>query len=247
MKRFILALITCFLLSQTLAPVPQVTAVYGDQQVMTAIAQDAPVAESAKLVIEGPTKVKAGDLVVLSVEKSRAATFKWIVIPSTTNYLVIDNGKRVVFSSGSSQIPEFKFIVACSLGDTCDVAVHTVTVIGQTTEIVDSFESKIAGWCESVKSDTKRDDILKLAQSFSSVAMIMEGGTLVTPTDIVNATFKSNKDALGDKLDAWLPFREGLANELRQMSANGKLADTAAHLQVWKIIAGSLRNYAQKL
>ena len=98
-----------------------------------------------------------------------------------------------------------------------------------------------------VESDTKRDDCLKLAQSFASVAMVMDGGTLTTPGDIVRATVKSNQEALGDKLEAWLPFREGLATELKALAAKNELSDTASHIKVWKIIANSLRDYADTL
>lgn len=247
MKKIVLALAVCFLLGSISAPPLHLTAAQTvNKQTVVAISQE-PVDDPkvAKLVIKGPTKVKAGDLVVISVEESRAASFKWKVLPSTDNFLVIDQGKRVVFSSGVGG--EFKFIVACSLGDTCDVAVHTVTVVGGKPSVVNDLDSKIARWCESVQSDTLRDDVLKLAQSFSSVAMVMDGGTLTTPKEIVDATRNSNRDALGDKSDAWEPFKEQLRDELTRMAAAGQLKDTQSHIRVWRAIAAALRDYADKL
>jgi hypothetical protein len=250
MKNMYKALFACILLVSISTPVPLHTAALGgESQAVKAITQEPvePITEEAvaELVVEGPTKVKAGDLVVISVEKSRAASFKWIVLPSTDNYLVIDGGKRVVFSSGAGG--EFRFIVACSLGDTCDVAVHTVTVKGEPATPADNLASRIASWCDQVQSESKRDECLALAQSFSSVAMVMEGGTLTTPSEIVKATFKSNQDALGQSLDNWLPFRNGLAAELGKMSESGTLTDAASHVQVWKAVATALREYASNM
>lgn len=244
MKRFI-ALAVCFLLGTFSAPAPFITAAQTtvEQQTVQVVTQAPIDTDVATLVVEGPTEVKIGDLVVISVEQSRAASFKWI-LPTTDNRLVIDDGKRVIFSSGVSG--EFQFTVGCSLGDTCDVAIHTVTVTGAPAPN-DALTSKIALWCDKVESETKRDDCLKLAQSFSSVAMVMEGGTLITPQDIVTATFKSNQDALGDRLDDWFPFRDGLARELSVLSESGNLPDTQAHIAIWKRIASSLREYASTL
>lgn len=241
------ALFVCIMLLVISAPAPRTTVVLGrEAQTKQAITQE-PVdnPEMAKLVVTGPTHVKTGDLVVISVENSRAASFKWVVMPSTDNFLVIDNGKRVVFSSGVGG--EFKFVVACGLGDSCDVAVHTVTVIGEPATPADNLVSKIALWCKQIQSDSKRDECLALAQSFSSVALVMEGGTLTTPSDIVKATFKSNQDALGDSLDAWLPFRKGLSKELTRMAEAKELTDAASHVKVWKAVAVALREYAAQL
>lgn len=241
------ALFVCLMLVVVSTTAPHITAVLGgDTRTKQAITQE-PVDNpaEAKLVVTGPTKVKSGALVVISVENSRAASFKWIVMPSTDNFLVIDDGKRVVFSSGAGGV--FKFVVACGLGDTCDVAVHTVTVIGEPATPADNLASRIALWCDEVQSESKRDDCLALAQSFSSVALVMEGGTLTTPDGIVKATTKSNQDALGGSLENWQPFRRGLAKELTKMADAKQLTDTASHIKVWKIVAAALREYASTI
>jgi hypothetical protein len=75
----------------------------------------------------------------------------------------------------------------------------------------------------------------------------MDGGTLTTPAAIVKATFKSNQDALGESLENWLPFRQGLARELTKMAKAKELTDTVSHIKVWKAIAGALREYASTL
>ncbi len=203
---------------------------------------DEPVSQ-AHLVVVGPEKVKMGELVVISVEESDAASYKWIVIPETKDFMVIDGGKRAVFSSGKGGT--YKFFISCALGNTVDSAVHVVVVKGGVPQPSDSFSTRIATYCERVDSDTKRDDCLALAQSFASVALIMADDA--SPTEIVAATFKSNQEALGNKLDNWLPFRQGLSRELKSMADKGGLSDTASHIRVWKQIASALRAYASTL
>jgi len=236
-------LVFCFLFVGFSAPTHSSAAVQdGNEQDTQTITQDPTV---AKLVITGPNKVSPGNLVVISVEGSDAKSFKWLILPSTNNYLVIEDGRRVVFSSGTGGT--YTFIVACSLGDTCDLGIHTVTVTGESDKPVDSLTSKIALWCNDVQTDEKRDECLALAQSFASVASEMEGGTLTTPLEIVRATFKSNKEALGDSLDNWIPFRDGLSTQLKKMAASKELTDVASHIRVWKAIAIGLREYASTL
>jgi hypothetical protein len=203
--------------------------------------------QPAHLVVEGPTEVECGNLVVISVEKSNASSFKWLVVPSADNYLVIEGGKRIIFSSGTCGT--YTFIVACSLGDTCDLAVHTLVVTKKDTEkpVVNSLHSQIASWCKQIDTSAKRDECLALAQSFASVASVMEKGNLNTPTQLIEATSISNKAALGKSLEDWSPFRDGLAEKLKEMSEGGNLPDTASHVKMWKIIANALREYASTL
>lgn len=247
MKHLILTILACILLSFSFNSNFSDAADSTKPLQAQVITQDPvePTEEPFEIKIEGPTKIKVGELAVLSVENSTASSYKWIVIPSTKNYLVIDEGQRLVFSSAAGG--EFIFIVAGSLDNDCAISAHTITVIGQKPSPTDDLESKITLWCDQVVSDTKREDCLKLAQSFSSIAMVMEGGTLTTPADIVNATQKSTEDALGEKLENWMPFRQGLANELTGLANNGKLPDTEAHIKIWKAIAVALRNYASQI
>jgi hypothetical protein len=216
---------------------PSTTVYMGQQAHAQAITQE------AKIVLEGPSFAGVGDLVVISVEKSSAKSFKWLVMPSTDNLLVIDGGKRIVFSSGEKG--EYTFIVACGLGDDCDLAVHRLT-IGEKPP-VNILSSKIASWCESITTENKADEAVALAESFESNAARIEAGELVTAEEIVRATFETNKKALGDSHEDWMPFREGLAKELTSMAEAGGLADAQAHKQTWLMISQGLWEYAEKL
>lgn len=206
------------------------------------LTQDAAPA-TAKVVLKAPDKAKVGQLVVLDVSESDAASFKWVLNSKTTNFLVIDGGKRAVFSAEAGG--DFTFVVAASKGDTVDVVIHTIKVAGGTPSLTDDLPTRVAGWCESVESPTKRDDALKLAQSFSSLSSIIKPE--MTPEDIIEATKNSNRDALGDNLKHWTPFLDGLGAEMTKLSAAGQLNDAEAHKRVWKAIADALGEYAKTL
>lgn len=247
MKRTILALVFCFLLGSLTVPTSNLAALnlVANQNTTQAITQDPvePESDDAKIVIDAPSKVKAGDLVVLSVEGSKAASFKWIVKPSTNNFLVIDGGKRAVFSSGIAG--KFSFVIACANGDTVDVLIHEIIVTGN--NVSNPLSGKIAMWCETIQSTEKKTEALLLAQSFNSVASIMATDNLVTPKQIAEATKESNRLALGENLTKWNSFRDALAFELKAMLDGGKLSTPAEHIVVWKQIAEGLKEYAGSL
>jgi len=112
MKRSFIALLLASLVGlTTTAPLAAQKQAIKRTVTQDSVTPDAPTdPNSIHLVIDAPTKVKAGDLVVLSVEESNAASFEWIVLPSTDNFLVIDQGRRAVFSCGEAG----EFIFHCS-------------------------------------------------------------------------------------------------------------------------------------
>lgn len=205
------------------------------------------VSNTSLVKIDGPIVAKAGQLIVLDVSKSNATSFTWVVEPPTANFLVIDGGKRAVFSHGSPG--EFLFIVAGAKDGEVGVTTHRIKVEGGQPPFpnVDGIAAKIPLWCESVVSDNKKDEALKLAQSFASVASIVDSGVVMTPEDVVLSTKNANRDALGENINKWVPLLEALQGELKSMSAAGTLSDTASHAKVWRDIAEGLRQYANTL
>jgi len=197
----------------------------------------------ARVVLKAPDKAKVGQLVVLDVSESVAAGFKWEPRTKTNNFLVIEGGKRAVFSAEAAG--EFTFVVAVAKGDTVDVVIHTIKITGGTPSPTDDLPTRVASWCEGVQSPTKRDDALKLAQSFSSLSAVIKPE--MTPEDIIEATKNSTRDALGDNLKHWAPFLDGLGAEMTKLSAAGQLNDADSHKRVWKAIAEALGEYAKAL
>jgi len=252
MKRLSIALLFSCLVGLVAFPTAEFAATSSAQQLAISrtitqdpVIPDGPVdPDEITLVLDAPSKCKAGDLVVLSVEGSNAASFEWIVLPSTDNFLVIDEGRRAVFACGESG--EFIFIVAAAKGGQVRVIYHKLVVTGP-PKPTDGIASIIVALCDKVASPSKRDDLMRLSQSFLSVASTMEQGGDWTPGDIAKATRVSNKGALGERLGDWTPFASGLAKQLGAMSKAGKLTTTEDHIAVWKQIAAALRDYAEQL
>jgi hypothetical protein len=140
------------------------------------------------------------------------------------------------------------FIVAAAKGDTVDVKTHIVSVAGPAAAAPgNDLTAKVASWCVKIESPTKRDEAMKLAQSFTSVSAVISAGAITAPADIVEATKKSNQDALGSNINLWLPFLEGLQVELKAQAAAGQLADAEAHAKAWRAIGEALKTYAESL
>lgn len=201
----------------------------------------------ALVALKAPDKAKVGELVVLDVSASQANSFRWQIQQKTKNFLVIEDGRRAVFSAEVAG--DYTFVIAAAKGDTVDVLVHTIKIAGVAPPgpptPTDDISTKIATWCEPIQSATKRDDAIKLAQSFSSVAAVITDAT--TPADIVEATKQSNRDALGANLKSWEPFLVALQAELKAAVAAGTLTDTTSHKEMWKTIADGLKRYAETL
>jgi hypothetical protein len=205
--------------------------------------------------IVAPDKVKPGELVVLAADGD-ATSFSWQVIPATDNFLQIDGGRRAVFSSGSSG--KFMFVLAVAKDGKVEVKTHTIQVgvsgpsptpgPTPTPQPTDDFAMRVVAWCEAVDSPTKRDDALKLSQSFISVAATISSGVIKTPGEILEVTKTANRAALGDAgVQAWAPFLESLRAELNAMGKAGKLDDADAHAELWQAIGDALRSYAESM
>lgn len=199
----------------------------------------------AKVVLKAPATATIGQLVVLDVTDSIGESFEWHVSPDTGNFLVIDNGRRAVFSTPVGG--DFVFTVGTALNSTVNVKIHTVRVpTGPVEPTAVDMAAKVASWCAAVNSPTKRDDALKLAQSFSAVAALADTREM-TPDEIVQATIVSNRDALSGNLQNWVPFLQSLQAELKAQSNVGKLVDSKAHADAWKSIAKGLTDYADTM
>lgn len=219
---------------------------------ITVLQADA-VVDNSLVKLNAPTEARVGELVVLDVSASDVESFEFKVIPETKNFIVDTNDKRAVFSSETPG--EYLFIVAGAKDGKVSVVTHKIIVAGGTvtpgTPVIATLDSQVKTWADPVVSATKRDEALKLAQSFTSVASIVEqsvaSGQLMSIDDIVAATVTSNKAALGTSLDAWAPFRTGLSAYLKSRADAGELSDMASHVATWKAIAVALESYAATL
>jgi hypothetical protein len=213
--------------------------------------QPAPVRVAiASINIKAPAVVKVGQLAILDVSGSSAASFSWQVVPATANFQVIDGGKRAVFSTSIDETAtSFMFIIGGAKGDTIEVKTWTIAITGRDTNgnTSMSLADKVTSWCAAVQSPTKHDDLVKMSQTFSSVAEAAKAGTSTTAEDMVKATAQANLKALGaDNLGNWKPFFVSLQAEMKSLDAAGKLPDTEAHIAVWEQIADALKANASE-
>jgi hypothetical protein len=207
----------------------------------------------AKIVIKAPTTGEVGELVRLDVSESRADDFKWILVPSTVDFEIYDDGKKAVFSARKPG--DYMFIVACSNGGSVDVATCIVTITGNAPAPPDSVVPVVpdpgAGatltqtlpyWCSQQKRPQK--EALQLAASFDSVAASISAGVNTDPRAIVELTAQTNRQALGASMDDWLPVLQRLQQELKLRAESGTLRTAEDHAQTWREIAQGLKNYA---
>lgn len=196
---------------------------------------------AASIAIKAPATIKVGQLAMIDVSGSNAASFHWQVVPPTDNFHVIDGGKRAVFTTSIDETADsFMLIIGGAKADTVDVKTWSIQIVGRPTTTATSIAAKVAGWCRPINSPTKRDDLAKLAQSFASVAEAARSADM-TPDAMVQATTRANLKALGEtNLKNWTPFFASLQAELKSLDTAGKLPDAAAHVAVWEQIADAL-------
>lgn len=195
----------------------------------------------AAIVLVAPDQVGASQLVVLDVSGSIADSYKWEVVPASPNFMVIDGGKRAVFSAASG---EYLFIVAGAKDGTVDVKIHKLKI--EATVPSNTLKAKVMDWAKQINSPSKRDDLIRLSQSFSSIASTVAVGGL-TPENILDATKASNQKALGASLSYWQPLFDQLAADLKARAEAGELTDAESHVKAWNAIAEGLAEYAKTL
>ncbi len=207
--------------------------------------------DKAEINIKAPDRVKVGDMIVIDLSESLGSGFDYEVEPTPPGLRTFDNGKIIVCGTGSKNVT-YTFSIACALNNDSDIAVHKVKVTGAAApgppiDPGQNVVEKVKDWASDVTSPTLRDDAIKLAQSFASVAIIIEQETFDDSISLIKATATSNRDALGGNLENWTPLLNSLMNELKAMAQLGKLVDVTDHAPIWRDVAKGLREFAATL
>jgi hypothetical protein len=206
----------------------------------------------ADVVIEGPNAIKIGQLARLDVSKSAGKTFKWKVLPTTTDFEVYDDGRRAVFSSG---LPgDFTFIVACANDNDVDVKTYVVKV-GEGGDVTPpgpgpvnpatGMAGKVVELTRLVNSPNKKAEAGKLAAGFTEVVKQIQDGQLTNADQIIEAQKLANRAAVGNSLALWVPFLEALQKEMKNQAESGLLVTPEQHAVLWKQIADGLNLVAK--
>jgi hypothetical protein len=199
---------------------------------------------SGIISLAAPDKAGVGELVVLDATQSTATSFKWMIYPQTPNFLVIDGGKRAIFSEGHPGV--YNIYLSGANGGEVDSIVQSITVGNSPTpsptptpQPVD-IGTMVKGWVTLVTDPNVKTESAALGSSFKSVAAQIRAGVLTTPDVIIKSTAVANNDALGNSASAWKPFFEKLQAELKSRSAAGTLTTPEQHALLWDAIGNGL-------
>lgn len=95
--------------------------------------------------IEGPTEVKAGELVILSSEGIAASGRNWKAVNATEDsYVVVDQAKRLVFSTPQAGKYWFVFSYTVDLSDELEALNEAQDALGKALLVADLEEVKTA-------------------------------------------------------------------------------------------------------
>jgi len=213
------------------------------------------------VVIAGPTKGSPGDLVVLDASGSRDAVgFAWVLADSDKTFLEVENGRKIVFASGSPG--RYTFVAVGANADSSGkpsvaVAKHVLTIgdpgpppnpvppnpdpplppgkYGLATFARDNAAGV------ALDATNKKSTALSLANSFESIASTIAAGALKDAAAIITATQSNNAAALGAYRPSWQPWGEQLRQKLNTLSESRQLVSTEDYATAWREIATGLR------
>lgn len=193
-----------------------------------------PSENAAKIVLTVPEKAKIGELVTLDASASAASSFKWVA--PTPDFLVIEGGKKAVFSARKAGL--YTFTLAVALRDTVDVQTFTIAVEGPVAPpTTDDLEAWIPYW--RAEMDLPADKLEALAVAFEQTSLKMT--TLLTPEAIIKATAEANRAALGESLPQFVPLLQKIMAGLDKLAKSGQMKTPEQHAIVWQAIARGLR------
>lgn len=226
----------------------------------TKVDEVTPDTQAARVVVNAPGEGVIGELIRFDLSASVAEAFKWLRVPETVDFEVYDNGTRAVFSA--RQPGEYVFVIACAYQGTVDVTTHVVAIIGpdpgpsppdpdDNYPVIPvpadgaSFVEWVPYWCSIARRPEA--ETLRLAASFESVAATIAAGINMTPQEIVDATSRANRLALGESITLWMPVLQNLQDALKTRAVAGTLVTVEQHAVAWREIATGLRAYADML
>lgn len=188
----------------------------------------------AEIKLDAPDSCVVGELVTLDATGSTCERLQWQILCVNSD---LDEcvdfkpfGKEACFSARASSI-WLVIISGVSVEGAPLMLTHKLVVEGNTPEALVKLNlgAKISTWAKLVTSD--RDKAMRLAQSFLAIS------NAEIPADkFLAATAKANKQALGDSLEAWMPFLDKLGAYLDET----QLRTTEDYQRTWVEIASGI-------
>lgn len=200
-------------------------------------------------------KAEIGELVRLKSDGDHVA---WDVIPQVPDWLSYGEANSN-YAISFRRAGEYTIVAAPTKSGRAEIR-RIVVTIGPVTVIPPTptpnptipvmptsfWDAKIVGWIGG--DPARKADSPKLADSFAAVAGQIEAklvaGELLTAEQIITLTAAANQSAIASSTADWSGFRAALSEELKAMSAQGKLADMRQHATTWREISVALRKAA---
>jgi len=202
-------------------------------------AQGAEPAET--IILQAPDTCVVGELVTLDASSSASKEVEWKV-------LRVDSGLdecldfkafgKVACFSAREPSQWLVIISGVDAGGKPAMQTHSILVDGggsPSGPSTPSLESRIRTWSKKVESDNLREEAIKLAQSFRALA-----AAELPVNKVLEATALANKQALGESLEAWIPFLDALGTYLDDLGEAGGLESREQYERVWNDIADSI-------
>jgi hypothetical protein len=191
----------------------------------------------AEIKLNAPTDAVVGQLIRIDCTESDCEDLIFEVIPETEDFEAI--GKKAFLSSRTGG--EYLVIVAGSEENKPVLKTHRIYVEPLVPPDPDdktvNIDSEIRRWLTQVRSDGGKEEARKLAQSFRFVA----GSPHTKLNDFLAAAASSNRMVLGDSLEAWKPFLDGLGRYLDQNQPRS----LDQYKEVWIAIAAAIERHVQ--
>jgi hypothetical protein len=165
----------------------------------------------ADIKLNAPEEAEVGELIRLDASESACEDLIWEVIPNTE-----EDNKPVLLTHRV-------YVEPLEPVDPDDTTINLDGLIRQ--------------WLTKVRSDGGKAEAIKLAQSFRFIA----GSPHTKLEDFLEATATSNRMVLGDSLDAWKPFLDGLGRYLDKNPPKG----LKKYQDVWRAIATAIERHVQ--
>lgn len=188
----------------------------------------------AVFTVDIQDECEVGELVRLNTS-GEVDGITWKVKPETPDFEVIEEGRRAFFSA---RMPgEYLIIVAAARGGEPFLHWQTLTVRGEPTP-VSRLTHKVGEWLKRLPADIDKSKIKQVAGVFRKLA-----NSETAVDKMLEATALANSAVIGDELEKWVPFLDGLGNELDAMVASGDLSTREQYRAVWLEIAAAMERF----
>lgn len=189
----------------------------------------------AEIKLEAPNECVVGELVTLDASESTCEKLKWqvlevdVALSECVDFKAF--GKVACFSARTSSI-WLVLISGVAEDGSPEMITHKLVVGGAGGPAAVNLDSKIRSWSKAIdKTEKTKGEAMKLAQSFRAIS------NADIPADkFLEATAKANKQALGEALQAWVPFLDRLGEYLDSAQLN----TTEDYQAIWVEIADGI-------